>query len=472
MIDRVMKRLTTEESLAEARPVMRPAVVADTPQSFFHGDGLQNSGNGHITVGRDVNIGMVLPISTNFADGLLGNWKEERLDCQRDLFVTDPLDDKKALKRKKGGQAPGTCSWILRTEDLTAWLGSGPTVGPERQAAQVLWLYGNPGTGKSIMAIYLIEELPETFPNKDGETLVYFFCDSGFETRRTATSVIRGLLHQLIRQHQQLLDYLMPEYHARGKELFKSFDALWDIFMAMVADQSMGRTYCIIDALDECDRESQQTLLQQLEEKFQSRNVSSNVRIMITSRPYSEIRESLQMFPNKDLASFPERQKDIDLCISERLKYIAERKRYSYKVNVQVRNILRDKAEGTFLWIGLACDELKDIPSNRAIQFLQGIPKGLDALYRKLLNMVIEQNETSGDDIQRLLSCVAVCSRPLTVSELSEACQLHQEEEDVETRIQFTHDHIESCRLLIIIQDEKHESTAYWFLILCKPRMG
>lgn len=386
---------------------------------------------------------------------MLGNRTDKRLDCQRDLFVTDPLDVKKALKRKKGGHAPGTCEWILRTTELTAWLNSVPTVDPESQAAPVLWLHGNPGTGKSILAIYLTEELPEKLGNMDGGTLIYFFCDSGFDTQRTATSVIRGLLYQLIRQHQQLLDYLMPEYRARGKELFKSFDTLWDIFMTMVTDQSIGRTYCIIDALDECDLASQRIMLQRLEEQFDSRNDLSNVRIMVTSRPYSEIRESLQRFPNKDLASFYERQKDIDLCISEKLRHIAERKRYTDKVYEKVRKILKEKAEGTFLWIGLACDELKDIPSNRTIQFLQGMPKGLHALYRKLINVAIEHSEAGGGDIQRLMSCVAICSRPLTVLELSEACQLHQEEEDVETRIQFTHDYIESCRLLIIIQDKK-----------------
>jgi ATP:corrinoid adenosyltransferase len=455
MINRDMKRRATNESLAEARPGKRPAVEADTARSSFHGNGLQNSGDGHITVGRDINIGMVLPISISSADGLLGNWKENRSDCQRDLFVTDPYDDKKSLKRKKGGHAPGTCEWILRTKELTAWLGSEPAIGPQRQATQVLWLYGNPGTGKTIMALYLTEELPTALLNMEGAMLAYFFCDSGFHTRKTATSVVRGLLYQLIGQHQQLLSHILPNYRVRGAELFTSFDALWKIFMAMVADPSIGRTYCIIDALDECDKESQQSLLQQLEETFQSRDVSPNVRILVTSRPYPEIRESLQMFPNIDLTSFSEGQRDIDLCIEERVNHLAERKKYTNKVKAQVCEMLRDKAEGTFLWVGLACDGLKDIPSNRVIRVLQDIPKGLNAIYKKLLEMALEQHETSGDDLRRLLGYMAVSSRPLTVSELCEVCQLHQEEEDFETRIQFTHDNIDSCRLLVIIQDEK-----------------
>ncbi|KAJ5214978.1 Pfs NACHT and Ankyrin domain protein [Penicillium chermesinum] len=376
-------------------------------------------------------------------------------NCIRDLFVTSPRDDKEALKRKKKRHAAGTCEWILCAKELTAWLGSGPTVGPQSQTAQVLWLHGNPGIGKSTMAIYLTEELPTALSKAGGGTLAYFFCDSGFDTRKTATSVIRGLLYQLIERHEELLNYLLPKYHARGANLFTSFDALWEIFMAMAADPTTGRKYCIIDALDECDRESQKALLQQLEDTFGSREISPNIRILVTSRPYPEIRESLEIFPNKDLASFPQRVKDMDLFIEEKINSLARRKRYTSKVEGQVRRILRDKSEGTFLWVGLACDELEDVPSKDAVRVLQDIPRGLNSLYEKLLEESLKWSETSRDIIWRLLSWVALSLRPLTVSQLSEACELHQEEEDIKTKLQFTYEDIEACRLIIIIQDEK-----------------
>ena len=381
--------------------------------------------------------------------------KPEARDCLRDLFLTDPFEDKNALKRKKGDRASGTCEWILGMEELTAWLASGQTAGPESQTTNVLWLHGNPGTGKSTMAIFLTEELSTDFSTTDGKTLTYFFCDSNFDNRKTAISVIRGLLLQLVQQHPQLLDYLLPKYNERGADLFKSFDALWTIFMAAAADQNTGRKYCIIDALDECERESQEILLQQFQESFQSQNATSNIRILVTSRPYPEIGEYLQRFPNKDLASFSETKRDIDRCIEERVADLATRKHYTDKVKEQVSNILRDKAEGTFLWIGLACEELKDIPSKDAIQALQNMPKGLHSLYQRLLDTALGEKGASADAIRRILSFVALSLEPLSVLELSEACQLHQEEEDLETRIQFTREQIASCRLMVIIQDEK-----------------
>jgi hypothetical protein len=59
-----------------------------------------------------------------------------------------------------------------------------------------------------------------------------------------------------------------------------------------------------------------------------------------------------------------------------------------------------------------------------------------------------EDNRT----IIQILSFVAISRRPLTVAELSEACQSYQDE-DEETRLRFTQEDIEMCRLMIIVQD-------------------
>ncbi|KAK2600176.1 hypothetical protein QQS21_005121 [Conoideocrella luteorostrata] len=375
--------------------------------------------------------------------------------CLCDLFVTDPLEDKKAMKRKKGNRAGGTCEWILGTEDLTAWLATSPARDSKSQATGgVMWLHGNPGTGKSTLAMFLTDALSTNFSTTDGNTLAYFFCDSAFNTRRTATSVVRGLLLQLIQQHPQLLNHVMPKYKQRGAKLFDSFDALWIMFISAAADAATGQKYCIIDALDECEPESQTILLHQIRETFQSPDAPINVRILVTSRPYSEIAEFLEGFVNKNLASFFEIEQDINLFIDERATELAKRKKYSNKVKNQVIEILRSKAQGTFLWVGVACKELENIPSKDAIACLNAMPRGLYSLYYSLLDMAFER-EVDKDAIRLILSFVAVSQRPLHILELSEACALHLDEDDTETRTQFIHEHIASCRLIVVVQDEK-----------------
>lgn len=82
--------------------------------------------------------------------------------------------------------------------------------------------------------------------------------------------------------------------------------------MVTAADWGTVLKHCIIDALNECDRESMDTLLQQF------RNISSDVRILLTNRPYSEIREHPSGFANKDLASRPKTKEDVDRCIERK----------------------------------------------------------------------------------------------------------------------------------------------------------
>lgn len=86
--------------------------------------------------------------------------------------MTDADVQKDSLKRKKDDRVPNTCEWILGSEELTTWQDSG----------SILWLHGNPGTGKSTMSIFLAENL-----SKQTKTKPVFFL-LRFEFRRTKDS--------------------------------------------------------------------------------------------------------------------------------------------------------------------------------------------------------------------------------------------------------------------------------------------
>lgn len=126
------------------------------------------------------------------------------------------------------------------------------------------------------------------------------------------------------------------------------------------------------------------------------------------------------------------------------------------KVQEQVSRILNEKAEGTFLWIGLACAELWDTPSKDAMRKLKSMPKGLNSLYKKLLDTAMQNEMETGEKaIQVILSFIIVCMRPPDLLELSEACGLSEDEDDIPTRMTFMREHVESCRPMVIIQDDK-----------------
>ncbi|KAH7011217.1 hypothetical protein EDB80DRAFT_640557 [Ilyonectria destructans] len=364
----------------------------------------------------------------------------------RALLLTNPRDDMKTLKRNKGPRSPGTCEWILNTKEFNEWLGSRARAG---RSANVLSLYGYPGRGKSTMAIFLAETLSKKLTT-EGNTVAYFFCDSSFHTRRTATSVLRGIIWQLADQHPQLVKHILPRYR-HDQKFTNSFDTLWGILMEIAADETGGRKFCILDALDECDPESQQILLKQLHETFQDSNSTPNLSFLITSRPHPDIQEYLQDFVNKDIASFSGLKHDISRYINAKVSDLARKKKYTDHVKTQVCQILKEKAEGTFLWVGLACEQLsdRDVFSKDAIAVLQALPNGLSSLYKKLLHTALDRKGANKNAIRTILSFVAVSIRPFTIAELSEACDLHQEQ-DLETRLRFTQDEIASCHFLVV----------------------
>jgi nucleoside phosphorylase len=387
-------------------------------------------------------------------DALATEFTSEGKACMQSLFVGNPSDDKNALKRRKGTRAPGTCEWILETDMLQGWLDQ--TSADQYENSTIFWLYGYPGTGKSTMAITIIEELPKHSSFLDGErTLVYFLCDSGSEDRRTATSLLRSVIYQLVMQHLGLIHYVLPKYELLKERLLGSFDTLWSILMEIGRDKASGKKYVIIDALDECDQDSQVTFLTQLAQTAQAELATQGglgIFFLITSRPYLEIRQLIGDARCLDLSSDRNVRGDLQAVIAEKVKVMGGRNKYPPAVMDKVLRILEEKAGGTFLWVGIVCDELSLTRSRDVVKRLEGLPQGLHALYQNLLDSATAHGDDDRQTILHMLSFVVIAQRTFGVAELADACELYCEE-DEESRLAFTQEDIEMCRLMLVVQD-------------------
>ncbi|KAF7588768.1 hypothetical protein BBP40_005234 [Aspergillus hancockii] len=337
---------------------------------------------------------------------------------------------KNALRRRKGDRAPDICQWFLKTQELQEWLKAHPIIGPKsaessaRLNLNILWLYRNPGTGKPTIAITIVEELPNAPFFDKNKVLAYFFCDSGSSDRSTAQA--------------------------------SSFDGLWSALVDIGSETFSGEKYCVIDALDECDAESQEILLSQIQQTFQaySPDAPRHLHILVTSRPYPEIGRYLKnQFCSQDLLSYPQVTKDLQCLIKTKVKELGTRNHYSTKVATEASSILEEKAEGTFLWVGIVCDDLWHVRSRDAVRTLQSFPGGLHSLYQKLIDSALCHNAEDNNTILQIMSFVAISPQPLSVAELPVACNVYQEE-DEEDRLIFTQEDIEMCRLMIIVQDD------------------
>ena len=72
-------------------------------------------------------------------------------DCLAALFVTDPAIDQAETEMQKGLLLESVCSWILEDPTYLRWLN-------RRMSRQILWIHGDPGKGKTMMALALIRK--------------------------------------------------------------------------------------------------------------------------------------------------------------------------------------------------------------------------------------------------------------------------------------------------------------------------
>ncbi|RYP25502.1 hypothetical protein DL767_008365 [Monosporascus sp. MG133] len=213
--------------------------------------------------------------------------EEKNKECLADLHTTDPRDDKERIKQTKGGLLEDSSNWILKHEDFQRWRNN--------DDARLLWIKGDPGKGKTMLLIAIVDELERQLkqlkqPHQQSTTVLsYFFCQGTNSLLNNATAVLRGLIYLLGVRNPLLLSYLRERYDTARLKLFEdanAFFALLEILEGMLRYLSLSRVYIVIDALDECVAGLEMLL------NFIFRNISESPRVkwIVSSRNHVERR--------------------------------------------------------------------------------------------------------------------------------------------------------------------------------------
>jgi hypothetical protein len=305
-------------------------------------------------------------------------------------------------------------TWILENSKFRRW--------HDDKQSQLLWIRGDPGKGKTMLLCGIIDKLKETASTASASSsclLSYFFCQATDGRINSATAVLRGLIYLLADQQPALLKHVRKKYDSTGKELFvdtNAWFALSEIFINILQDPSLGNTYMIIDALDECVTGLQQLL--QFIDKISP--VCSRVKWIISSRNWPSIEEQLRMSDQKFQLRLELNQDSISTAVSMYIEYkvgeLAKRKKYNAKLEYSVREYLSLNADATFLWVALVLKELETIDRQDTLTTVRAIPPGLGPLYERMIAQVSKSK--NADICKRILSIVAVVKRPITLREL------------------------------------------------------
>jgi len=326
--------------------------------------------------------------------------EELDLEFRRRLFVTDPMIDRANLIDIKGASVPKTCEWIQKTNEYTSW--------HDEHTRRPLWIWGGPGKGKTMLSIFLSQEL-ET----EAKSL-YFFCSADDGKRNTAVAVLRGLLWHLTTLFPKLTRAFRERFESNFEAAMSSREILWTTLSGVIGSVDCDRLYCIIDGLDECEENSRRWLANKLM-SMHSGSSAKKIKLAIFSRELFELRDSLQVKLNTD------HHENVNWAVEAfsnvRSEELFLRITCSDKIQARIKATLVDKAGGTFLWISFAVTELmKQENVSRVLDLLEELPAGLSPYYGRMVQNIDAHEREDG---LRVLGCVTHASRPLDLMELA-----------------------------------------------------
>ena len=334
-----------------------------------------------------------------------------------------------------------------------------------------------------MLAIALVKELSEKIHlsgSASQEALAFFFCDNKDSRRRTASVLLRGLIWQLLCQRPDLCFHLRDQYDKQKEQLFtssNSLQSLWRILQSIVNDPSILQTFLIIDALDECEPEAIEELLCLVdpdadfdnENDMKQASGLSKIKWLITSRDEPIIIQTLAGTMDISLeVNHLHVKQAVREFIDTKLRHLQRRKRYSNSLAEHVARTLWNKAEGTFLWVSLACRELSKptVLSMNTKQVLERLPAGIVSLYDRILEQVLgSEDEELAAYAKDVLRSMVIAVRPLTLREMAVAAGLPGEHHQ---NVPVLQEYVNQCGSLITIRQDTiyfvHQSAKTYLL--------
>ncbi|PNP51308.1 hypothetical protein THARTR1_08065 [Trichoderma harzianum] len=338
--------------------------------------------------------------------------------CLADLRSTDPRDDKIRIEQTKGGLLRELYNWVLENDKFKLWYDDDDTKG------QLLWITGDPGKGKTMLACGIIDELAVQTRLENPESkiiLSYFFCQGTDSRINSAVAVLRGLLYLIIHQQRSLISHIKSKYDIAGKSLFEdvnAWTALSQIFITILQDTSIDNTILIIDALDECGTDQAKLLDFILQHSSLPR-----VKWIITSRNGPVIEQKLSTHHSRALLSLDlkDNEASISDAVETYIKHSVSRLdvvRDDKALQDELEEAMQQKANGTFLWVSLVMKELEQVESWDALQVIDEIPSDLKEVYTRMLGQILQLKRGSHTYCMQLLATACATYRPLSLSEL------------------------------------------------------
>ncbi|KAK4244847.1 hypothetical protein C7999DRAFT_34830 [Corynascus novoguineensis] len=410
--------------------------------AFYEGDqGRHDSNYGHFIADiRSVFQNAPPLVSKRFDNWVYGsdtpNADRERLqrwlDPSRDvqtITYTEKLDIQRA--------APYTCQWIHNTKAFNDWkLGS-------ETGNSTLWITGTAGSGKSVLAAYIINALKNGGQATHGHSescsepiakpcgfrdrsvpVLMFFC--GVDRKSESTDrMLATLVHQLLlsRPKSQELFDIAEEMYRETLKGDKAWSSTLAKYLAMMINVA-GPVFIVIDNLEDIPQPAL------LLEKLSVLRKETNVHLLISSQETDQVARALDTHfdvrtplcitdhSSEDIRQFTELHGTALMTAKPQLQ---EKKDFIMKT-------LHERAQGMFQWVNSALEQLESLVDPREVETeLNSIQGNLTKSYDKIFERLLAGRDDAEERrIQIALKWIAASATPVTAVDVKIAYMIDE----------------------------------------------
>ncbi|KAF4549470.1 fungal STAND N-terminal Goodbye domain-containing protein [Elsinoe fawcettii] len=325
--------------------------------------------------------------------------------------------------------AKDTGEWLLNDITFTKWrLGSSP----------ILWVFGQPGMGKSVLASHTISLL--ALENAPGELapapIAYMYFRSNVATQQTYQQMVQNMLSQLASQDHRLKKRLMSRAEEPDGHSLDPIKVWHELLQDSSDDSSPGLpnlALLVIDGLDEIAASERSKVFDclQLIYDVQTKPGVPLLRVAVFCRPDVAVRtrhESFSLFSDRHSRTIritsEQNLSEIEAFTIERLEYVSvlnsDQVSDEDDLATRIFETIVAKSEGMFLWSKLMLDRISFLSSVEDVEYcLARSPAGLDDMLMETFRR-LAANETHdlsySADFFSLILCI---ERPLSTAEIA-----------------------------------------------------
>lgn len=290
--------------------------------------------------------------------------------------------------------------------------------------------------------------------NISGIHFSYFFCQATDSRVNTAKAVVGGLLRFFLERRRQLLEHVREKFKDKSDQLSgpNAWEVLCDIFKIVAQEPSLPDPICIIDALDECEHDCR-SLINLIVK------TSPRVKWLISSRDTKDIERRLQSID-------PSRRLSLELggnavyvshsvnAYINRTIHNIEALEHNEDLQAYTANILKSKANGTYLWVSLVVGQLQSTDQRNVKHILNKMPEGLENLYSLIMTQSYERlGQEDREAYPMILSTIATAKRPLHLEELFTFVKCQWKYSDNIRSIRDIQDMVKDCGAFLSIRE-------------------